>query len=178
MKISVHTMAVDSFVPMLRNLSRILDKGAAHANAKNLDSAALVNAKLAPDMFALALQIQIACDHAKDTAARLTGAEPPRYENAEQTFDDLKARIEKTIGYVERARAAAFEGAEDRDVKIPVPGTTMAIEMNGLQFLRDYALPNFYFHVATAYDILRHNGVEIGKIDYLSHVGQYVRQGG
>ena len=175
MKISVYTMTVDTFVPMLRALSDILDKGARHASARTLDSAVLVNARLAPDMFTLAQQVQLASDHAKDSTARLMGQEPPRFDNNEQTLDELKARIARTIDYLQKARATGFEGAEDRDIRIPLPTNNAAFEMNGLQFLRDWALPHFYFHVVTAYDILRHNGVDIGKRDYLSHVGGYIR---
>jgi hypothetical protein len=174
-KISVHTMAVETFVPMLQNLSQILDKGAEHATAKNLSPDVLASARLSPDMFPLTQQVQIACDHAKNGTARLTGHEPPFFEDNERTLDELKARIEKTVAYVRSIDANAFEGAEDRHIKIPLPGNAMVIEMNGLQFLRDWALPHFYFHVVTAYDILRHNGVEIGKREYMSHVGQYVR---
>jgi len=174
-KISVYTIAIETFVPMLRTLSNILDKGAQHASARNFDSAVLVNARLAPDMFPLVKQVQIACDNAKDSTARLLGQEPPRFEDNEQTLDELKARIARTIDYLQRERATAFEGAEDRDIKIPLPNN-LTLEMKGLQFLRDWALPHFYFHVVTAYDILRHNGVDIGKRDYLSHVAGAIRQ--
>jgi len=174
-KISVYAISIGTFVPMLRALSSILDKGAEHASARNFDSAVLVNARLAPDMFPLVRQVQIACDHAKNSTARLIGQEPPVFEDNEQTLDELKARIARTIDYLQSARETAFEGAEDRDIKIPLPNN-LALEMNGLQFLRDWALPHFYFHVVTAYDILRHNGVEIGKRDYLSHAAGHIRQ--
>ncbi len=176
MKISLYTMAVETFVPMLRSLSNILDKGAEHASAKKLDSGVLVKARLAPDMFTLAQQVQGACHHAMDSTARLIGQEPPRFEDNEQTLDELKARIASTIDYLQKAPAGGFEGAENRDITIPVPANNIVFEMNGVQFLRDWALPHFYFHVVTAYDILRHNGVDIGKRDYLSHVGSYIRQ--
>jgi uncharacterized protein len=175
MKISVYTMAIDTFVPMLRALSENLDKGARHASAKKFDSAVLVNARLAPDMFPLVKQVQTACDQAKNSTARLMGQEPPRFEDNEQTLDELKARIAKTIDYVQGAHATAFEGADDRDIKLPLPNN-LVLEMKGLQFLRDWSLPHFYFHVVTAFDILRHNGVDIGKRDYLSHVGGAIRQ--
>jgi uncharacterized protein len=175
MKISVYTIAIETFVPMLASLSKVLDQGAQHASARNFDSAVLVNARLAPDMFPLVKQVQIACDHAKNTAARLMGQEPPRFEDNEQTLDQLKARIAKTIDYLQSAPAAAFEGAEDRDIKLPLPNNAR-LQMTGLQFLRDWALPHFYFHVVTAFDILRHNGVNIGKRDYLSHIGGAIRQ--
>jgi uncharacterized protein len=171
MTISMHTMAVDSFVPMLESLSAILDKGAAHAADKKID---LPNARLAPDMYTLVQQVQIASDAAKGGVARLMGKEPPRFEDNERTVDDLKKRIAKTIDYVKTADKAAFEGAEDRACVIPLPGD-IECAMNGLQFLRGWALPNFYFHVVTAYDILRNNGVAIGKADYLSQVGPFIR---
>jgi len=175
--ISIYAFATKTFVPMLQSLSNILDKGAEHARAKKSDPTALVNARLAPDMYTLAQQVQIACDQARDATARLIGKDAPQFENNEKTLDELKARIAKTIDYVQNVRAAAFEGAEDRKIIIPIPENDMEFEMNGLQFLRDWALPHFYFHVVTAYDILRHNGVDIGKRDYLSHVGGgYIRQ--
>ncbi len=177
MKVSLYGMAIKTFEPMLRSLSSILDKGAEHASAKRLDPAALVNARLAPDMYTLAQQVQLACDHARDSAARLTGHEPTRGEHNERSLDELKALIAKTIDYLQKARADEFEGAENRKITIPIPDN-MEVEMNGAQFLRDWALPHFYFHVVTAYDILRHNGVEIGKRDYMSHVGSYIRQRG
>ncbi len=176
MKTSTYSFAPETFVPMLQSLSNILDKGVEHASARKSDPAALVNARLAPDMYTLAQQVQIACDQAKDATARLTGQDAPQFENIEKTIEELKARIAKTIDYVQSVRAALFEGAEDRKIIIPIPEDNMEFEMNGLQFLRDWALPHFYFHVVTAYDILRHNGVDIGKRDYMSHVGGYIRQ--
>jgi hypothetical protein len=174
---SAYAMRVETFVPMLRTLSSLLDKGAAHASARKFDSAVLVNARLAPDMYSLVKQVQIACDHAKNGTARLVGQEPPRFADDEQTLDQLKERIAKTIDYVQSVAAGAFEGAEGREIEIPMSGD-MVFAMNGAQFLRDWALPHFYFHVVTAYDILRHNGVELGKPDYLSHVGSYIRRRG
>lgn len=178
MKLTIHAMAVETFVPMLQSLSIVLDRGAEHAKAKKFDPSVLVNARLAPDMFPLVMQVQIACDHAKGATARLAGQEPPRFEDTEQSFDELKARIAKTIDYVQSVHAAAFEGTEDREIKLPLPAANIVLELNGLQYLRDWEFPHFYFHVVTAYDILRHNGVEIGKREYMSHVGKYIRQGG
>jgi len=171
MKISMYTMAVNSVVPMLESLSAVLDKGAACAKENGLD---LVNARLAPDMFTLAQQVRVACDQAKNGVARLMGVEPPRFEDNEQTIDELKDRIARTVAYLKSADAAAFEGAEDRACNIPLPNNLVAA-MNGLQFLQAWLLPNFYFHVVTAYDILRHSGVVIGKRDYLSHAGAFIR---
>jgi hypothetical protein len=177
MTFSLYTMAVETFVPMLGDLSSILDKAAQHARAKRLDATALVNARLAPDMFTLAQQVQIACDHAKNATARLIGDEPPRFEDTEKTLDELKARIAKTIAYVQSAPPAAFEGAEAREITIPLM-EKLVLEVNGVQLLKDWSLPHFYFHVVTAYDILRNQGVEIGKRDYLGHVGPLIRQRG
>ncbi len=176
MKISMYTMAVETFAPMLRSLSSLLDKGAEHARAAKSDPEALMEARLAPDMYTLAQQVQLASDHATGAIARLLGQEPPKFENNEKTFDDLRARIARAIEYVQRARESAFEGAEVREIRIPIPAMSIEFQMNGLQFLRDWALPHFYFHVVTAYDILRHKGVEIGKRDYMPHVGGYIRQ--
>ena len=176
MKISLYGFATKTFVPMLHSLSHVLDKGAEHASASKSDPASLINARLAPDMYTLAQQVQLACDQARDATAHLTGQNAPQFENNEKTLDELKARIAKTIDYVESVRAAAFEGAEDREIIIPIPENNMEFEMNGLQFLRDWALPHFYFHVVTAYGILRHNGVDIGKRDYMNQVGGYLRQ--
>jgi len=165
----MYTLSVDAFATTLGALSRILDKAAEHAAQRKFDAAVLVNARLAPDMYPLARQVQIACDFAKNSAGRLAGEEPPRMEDRESSIDELKARIAKTLDYLKSLRAAAFAGSEDRDLKVPLPNGA-ALEFKGLGFLKDWALPNFYFHVVTAYDILRHNGVEIGKRDYLGRV--------
>jgi len=176
MKISMHVMSVGSFVPMLESLSVVLDKGAAHARAKDLD---LVNARLAPDMFALAKQVQLACDNACIGAARLAAQEPPAFGNDETTFADLKTRIARAVAYLRQLPSASFDGAEGRDCTFPMPNNPkLAFAMNGLDFLRAWALPHFYFHIVTAYDILRHNGAPIGKQDYLSQVGAFVRPRG
>jgi hypothetical protein len=174
MKISMHTMAAGSFVPMLESLSAILDKGAAHAEGKAGD---LMNARLAPDMYTLTQQVQLACDYAKDCVSRLMGQEPPAFERNEQTIDDLKRRIARTLDHVRGADAIAMEGGEERDCSIPIPNN-MVIAMNGLEFLRSWSLPHFYFHLVTAYDILRHSGIVIGKQDYLSQVGAFIRPRG
>ena len=173
----ISTMAIDTFVPMLRSLAKIFDKAAQHARAESFDGAVLANARLAPDMFPLIRQVQIACDTAKNGTARLMGKEAPKFEDNEQTLDDLKARIVKTIEYLEKADRAALQGVEDRVITIPLPRDRV-LEMKGLEYLRDWALPHFYFHVVTAYDILRHNGVDIGKFDYLSHAGSAIRPRG
>lgn len=165
MKATMHALSVDVFVPMLGNLAGLLKKGHAHAEAKRFDPAVLLGARLAPDMFPLSRQVQLACDFAKNSTARLAGQDPPKHPDEEQTFDELLARITKTVDYVKAVPPAAFEASEDRDIVIPLRDRTL--EMKGLPFLQRFALPNFLFHCTTAYDILRHNGVEIGKRDFL-----------
>lgn len=171
MKISIHTMAVDTFVPMLESLSAILDKGAAHAASIQID---LVQARLAPDMFTLAQQVQQATHMARSGVARLAGQAAPAMEEAETTFSGLKAQIARSLETVRAVQVNAFDGADERDCSIETPNH-MVIEMDGLRFLRSWALPHFYFHVVTAYDILRHYGVVIGKQDFLSQVGRFIR---
>jgi len=172
---SLYAMSVETFIHMLQNLSQLLDKAGERAKAKGFDAAILVQARLAPDMFPLSRQIQIATDHAKGAAARLRGQEPPVYEDKEQTLDELKARIGRTLAYLQGAKPAEFKGAEQRDIRMTLR-EGMVLEMRGAQFLRDWSLPHFYFHVVTAYDILRHNGVEIGKRDFVGHVASFIRQ--
>ena len=168
-------MAVDTFVPMLRSLSQVLDKGAQHAAARKFDTSVLVNARLAPDMYPLAMQVETACFQAEVAVAHLMGREAPGFGAAPETFDGLRARIERTLDTLQKAPAAAFDGAAERVIAFAID-EQRGFEMTGLQLLRDWALPHFYFHVVTAYDILRHNGVDLGKRDYLSHVGVYLKQ--
>jgi hypothetical protein len=165
MKISVHALSIDIFTTALGNLSAILEKGVAHATAKKFDSNVLVASRLAPDMLPLSRQVQIACDLAKNSAARLAGIEPPRFEDTEKTIDELRSRIARTIDYLKSIPAASLEGSEERDIKVPAGERT--IEFKGLAFLQRWAIPNVFFHVTTAYNILRHNGVDIGKRDFL-----------
>jgi hypothetical protein len=153
------------FVHMLNNLADILKKAAAHAEAKRIDPAALLHARLYPDMFPLTRQVQIATDTAKGCASRLAGIDPPRYEDKESTFAELLGRIEKTTAFVKSVKAEQIDGSEARTITLKV--RDQAITFTGLAYLLNFALPNFYFHVATAYDILRHNGVELGKQDFL-----------
>jgi uncharacterized protein len=171
---TMYSMAMDTFVPLLATLSTLLDTGAEHMKAKGLKPDALAEARLVPDMFPLTKQVQIACDQAKSVAARLTGQEPPRFEDNEQTLDELKTRIRRTLDYLGSVPSSAYQGAETRRVGFPLmEGYELA--MDGVQYLRDWALPNFYFHVVTAYDILRSQGVQIGKQDYLAHAGYAIR---
>jgi hypothetical protein len=164
MKISMYTMAVEQNVRMLNNLSGLLDKGIAHATVKKFETSVLVNSRIAPDMFPLSRQVQIACDMVKNGVARLAGQEAPRFEDNEQTIDELKVRVLKTVDYVKSVPEAAFAGSEDRDIKIPLRDRTL--EMKGLVYLRSFVLPNLYFHVTMTYALLRHNGVELGKQDF------------
>ena len=168
MATTLRDTAVPVFDSMLRNLSTVLDKGAAHAAARGFDPAVLLQSRLAPDMFPLTRQVQIASDAAKFGVARLTGAEAPKQADDETSFEQLKARIEATRAFVTGVPAAAFEGADTRRVEVPTRAATYAFD--GRTFLLHWAMPNFYFHVVTAYDILRHNGVDIGKRDYLGPV--------
>jgi len=161
----MYVMSVPVFARTLGNLSAILDKAAAHAEARKIDPAVLLAARLYPDMFPLTKQVQVACDFAKGTVARLAGQEPPKYDDAEKTIDDLKARIAKTVEYVQGFKPEQFAGAEDREVQMKIRDQTLSFK--GQPYLAHMALPNFFFHAATAYDILRHNGVELGKRDFI-----------
>jgi len=167
MKISMYQASAPRFANTLRNLSAILDKAQAHAEAKKIEPVVFTQSRLAPDMFPLSRQVQIACDSAKGALARLAGVEIPKHEDTEQTFAELKARIAKTLDFVESLKAAQIEGSEDREVVLKLRGQD--VKFNGLQYLLGFAYPNFYFHVTTAYNILRHNGVEIGKRDYIGN---------
>ena len=168
MTASLHDTVVPVFDSMLKNLSALLDKAVAHAASKGYDASVLLQSRLAPDMFPLVRQVQIATDAAKFGVARLTGVEAPKFADDESTVEQLKARIEKTRAFVAGVPREAFEGAETRRVEVPTRATTYAFD--GRTFLLQWAMPNFYFHVVTAYGILRHNGVDIGKRDYLGPV--------
>jgi hypothetical protein len=166
MKITVQAVTVDTFAHFLSSLSGLLDKALAHSTAKKFDPSVLVNGRLAPDMFPLSKQVQIACDLAKNSVARLAGLEPPRFEDNEKTFEELRTRIARTIDYLKSVPASAFEGAEDRDIRVPA-GPDRFLDFKGLDFVERWAIPNVFFHITTTYAILRHNGVEIGKRDFL-----------
>jgi uncharacterized protein len=176
MALSLYDLASETFAPMLRALSDILDKGAAHARAHGLAPTALPAARLAPDMYTLAKQVQLACSNARECVEQLTARAPKRFDENETTFDELKAHIAATIDYLASIPKSAFDGVEKHEIAIPLPEGGLAIVMNGTQFLRDWGIPHFYFHVVTAYDILRHNGVDLGKRDYLARVGSYIRR--
>lgn len=161
----MYDASVSVFNRTLTALSAILDKAVAHAAAKGFDPAILLNDRLAPDMFTLTRQVQIACDTAKGASARLAGLEVPKHEDSETTMAELKTRIAKTLAFVNGIQAAAFAGSEDRSVVLQMRKQT--VEFVGRTYLFEHALPNLFFHVTIAYAILRHNGVEIGKGDYL-----------
>jgi len=167
MTLSMYEASAPRFATMLRNLDAILAKAEAYAAAKKIDPSVLLTARLFPDMFTLLRQIQIASDHAKGAVARLAGVELPKYEDAEQSFAEIRARIAKTIAFVESFVPAQINGSEERDIALKVGGKDMAFK--GMPYLVGFALPNFYFHLVTAYNILRHNGVEIGKHDYMGN---------
>jgi hypothetical protein len=153
------------FVNILRNLSAILEKAEAHCTAKKFDPSALTTYRLFPDMFPFTRQVQIACDSAKGAVARLAGVEIPKHEDTEQTFADLKARIAKTIDFLESVPASKVDGSEEKEIVLQMRSGERRFK--GMQYLLGHAYPNFYFHVTTAYNILRHNGVEIGKADFI-----------
>jgi uncharacterized protein len=165
MTVSMHAMSVPIFVKTLGNLAAVLDKAAAHAQAKKIDQTVLLNARLFPDMFPFTRQVQLACDFAKNTVARLAGQEPPKFEDTETSIEQLQARIARTLEFVRGFDAAALDGAETREISIKVRDTVQ--KYVGLPYLAHAALPNFFFHATTAYDILRHNGVELGKRDFI-----------
>ncbi len=169
MKITVQAATVDVFAHSLSALSVVLEKGLAHASAKKFDPSVLVNARLAPDMFPLSRQVQIAADISKNSVARLAGLEPPRFEDNEKTIEELRARIARTVDYLKGVPASAFEGAEDRDIRVPA-GPEKFLDFKGLAFVQRWAIPNVFFHITTAYAILRHNGVDIGKRDFLGGI--------
>jgi hypothetical protein len=166
-KISMYQACVPQFVKVLGNLSGILDKAQAHVDAKKLDPAVLPNCRLFPDMLPMSSQVQIACDTAKGVVARLAAVEIPVHEDTEKTLADLKARIAKAVAFIQTVKPEQVDGSEEREIVIKRGDTEL--RFTGLQFLLGRALPNFYFHVTTAYDILRHNGVELGKRDYLGN---------
>lgn len=170
MSLSMYDASVPTFLLTLGNLQKILEKAVAHAEARKFDPDVFASARLFPDMLPLARQIQIASDAAKGAAARLSGSEPPKFEDNETTLAELMARIAKTIDYLKSVKPEQFAGAEDRAITIKTSRNTY--NFTGVNFLRHWALPNFFFHVTTTYALLRHGGVEIGKQDFLGPVPQ------
>jgi len=165
MSLSMYQASVPVFIRLLGNLSAILDKAAAHAEAKKIDPSVFINARLAPDMFPLNRQVQIASDGVKSCAALLAGIEVPSYADTETTFPELQERIAKTVAFLQSVSAAQIDGSEDRTITLR--RRDKETHFQGQPFLLTYVLPNFYFHLTTAYAILRHNGVELGKRDFL-----------
>ncbi len=165
MTISMYQASIPTFVRVLNNLAAILEKAAAHVEAKKIDPAALIQSRLYPDMFPLVKQVQIAADSAKGGAARLAQTEAPAFEDNENSFPELVARLRKTVSYLETLKPAQIDGSEDRTVTWQTRSSSKS--MQALPYLLHHVLPNLYFHATTAYDILRHNGVELGKQDFL-----------
>jgi hypothetical protein len=161
----MYALSHDVFHKALTQLQHVMEKGVANAKARNFDPNVFVSLRLAPDMLPFSKQVQLTSDFAKNSIARLAGIDPPKFEDNETTMDELLARVRKTIDYLGTVPASALEDSETRDIKIPLRDRTL--EMKGLPFLQNWALPNFFFHHVTAYNLLRHNGVDIGKRDYL-----------
>jgi hypothetical protein len=166
---SMSSASIPVFEIGLNALSALLDKAEAYAEAKRIDPTVLLNARLFPDMFAFTRQVQSACDQAKNGSARLAGVNPPRYEDNEKTIAELRTRIAKTVAFVKTLDAEGIDTAADREVTFPL-GPNNKGHRRGIDYLNHFALPNFYFHLTTAYDILRHCGVEIGKRDFLGAI--------
>lgn len=164
-KLSMHAISAPVFARMLRNLSAILAKAEQQAKTKGYDPGVLLSSRLAPDMFCLTKQVQIATDHAKGAVARLAGHVPEAIEDTETTFAELQARIAKVIGIVEGYKPEQIDGSEGREVSVKIPNAEL--KFTGLDYVNQWAMPNFYFHLTTAYAILRANGIELGKRDFL-----------
>ncbi len=165
MPLTMYAASTPRFVHMLNNLSALLDKAQGHIDVRKLDPAALTTARLFPDMFHLARQVQVACDIAKGAVARLGGVEVPKHEDTEQTIEELKVRIAKTVAFIESVPQSPIDSSADRDITLKLGKQDYTFK--GMDYLLKFAQPNFYFHVTTAYNILRHNGVELVKKDYV-----------
>lgn len=165
MTISMYKASVPVFIRTLTSLKGILEKAAAHAQAKKIDESVLINARLYPDMFPLQRQVHIATDFARGTGARLAGAEMPVYEENEKTFAELAARVQRTIDYLRTLTPASIDGSEAREIVRPIRGEPK--KFTGINYLQQFALPNFFFHATTTYAILRHSGVDLGKADFI-----------
>ncbi|MEO5622852.1 MAG: DUF1993 domain-containing protein [Dokdonella sp.] len=166
MTLSMYTASVPVFRQFLGSLDKLLAKASEHAAQRTIEPDALLQARLFPDMFALTRQVQIACDFAKSVPARLAGVDVPAFEDNEKSFPDLQARVGKTLAFIESLDASKFEGSEQREILLR-PGTPKERRLDGQAYLLAYGLPQFFFHVTTAYALLRHNGVEVGKRDYM-----------
>ena len=168
MSLSMYQASVPNFIHMLKNLSAIFTKAVEQAKANGVDLSLLVNARLVPDMFNLIQQIQIATDIVKNGAARLAGAAIPSFPDAETSFPELQERIAKTIAFLESLTAAQIDGSEEKAISLKIEDETLSFK--GQSYLLTFVYPNFYFHITTAYDILRHNGINIGKADFLGRI--------
>jgi hypothetical protein len=166
MTVSMYKISVPIFVQLLVALDSVLEKSAAHCEAKKIEPAALLNARLFPDMFSLTRQVRAATDHAVNASARLAGAEPPTFTNTEASFAELRDRLRKAIDFVKTCKPEQIDGSEDKPIKITFPSGASR-DFTGQSLLLNNSLPNFYFHCTTAYDILRHCGVELGKRDFM-----------
>ena len=166
MTLSMYTASVPVFKQMLGSLGGLLNKAEAYATERKIEPAVLLQARLFPDMFALAKQVQVACDFARGVSARLAGVEVPGNDDKEQTFADLQALIARTLAFIDGLRPAKFEGSAEREI-VTRPGTPKEKRFTGEAYLLTYGLPQFFFHVTTTYALLRHNGVEVGKRDYM-----------
>ena len=164
--LSMHSTTVPAFVRTLGSMLVWFDKAEAHAEARKFDSANYLGLRLAPDMLPLTRQVQICSDGAKGCVARMAGIEVPKWDDTEASIDELRARIRKTIDYVQSVSAAQFEGSEGREIVLPTRAGE-PLRFNGENYVRDFVLPNFYFHATVTYTLLRHAGVAIGKRDYL-----------
>lgn len=165
MSVSMYQISVPVFARALGNLRAVLQKGAAHAEAKKFKPEVLLNSRLAPDMLPLTQQVQIATDQIKGSVSRLAGVEIPKYEDKETTFEELYARIDKTLAYIKEFKPEQIDGSEGKQITMQTPRGNL--EFKGQDYLLFFVQPNVYFHCTTAYDILRHNGVEIGKMDFI-----------
>jgi uncharacterized protein len=168
MSVSLYDVSIPIFTLSLANLSAILDKAESYAQSKKVDPKAIPQARLIVDMLPLSAQIQIACDTAKGAAARLAGVEVPKHEDTEATLAELKARVGKTLDFIKTIKREQLEGAETREIVLQFPQTTL--KFNGLSYLTNFVLPNFFFHVTMAYALLRKNGVDLGKRDFLGPI--------
>lgn len=168
MTVSLYDVSIPVFTRGLTNLSAILDKAIAHAAAKKIDPTVFAQTRLFPDMLPLTVQVQIACDIVKGGAARLSGIEGPKYEDNEATLADLKTRVAKTLAFVNTVTAEQLQGSETRDIVLKTQSRTL--NFKGLAYLTNFVLPNFYFHISMTYALLRHNGVELGKGDFLGAI--------
>jgi uncharacterized protein len=168
MSVTMYSLSIPVFRKSLSNLSAILDKASAYAQERKIDPAALLEARLYPDMLTLTRQVQLASDFAKGGAARLAGEVPPKFDDVEVGFDQLKERVARTIALLDSFGPARIDGSEDRAIEIKTP--TRTLRFTGLEFLTQFSLPNFFFHMTTAYAILRHNGLPIGKEDFTGRI--------